>query len=225
MIPLKITAHLSTPPAGGPIFMLDGLLLWGIAAIEGAKTPGGWIPEEIANTLPLPLARVEIPDGRWWYACSAAVPPSQKQSVRHVNRRTDTDALLRWTTAKAVDESAGPDKQIRRPRYYWPHWMTMEWTCIGDPDLILPALQMLHGIGQGVPQGQGAIRIENGWTVEPDPNGPTLAQYEWDARIRPLPTDCAAYPNARRVLRTPMPLVPPYWDRARNEDCWKVVER
>lgn len=225
MVPLKITAHLTTPPAGGPIFMLDGLILWGIAAMEGAKTESGWLPEEIANALPLPLARVEIPDGRWWYACSAAVPPSPTQSVRHVNRRADVEAFTRWTTTRSLDETTGPDKQIRRPRYYWPEWMRMEWTCIGDPEPIRHALSFLHGIGQGVPQGQGMIRLEDGWQIEPDPTGPTLAQYGWDARLRPLPADRTAYPTARRVLRTPMPLIPPYWDRSRNEDCWKVVER
>ena len=225
MQPLKITAHLTTPPAGGPVFMLDGLVLFGEAARIGSQTPGGWLPEEIANVLPLPIARVEIQDGRWWYACSAAVPPSTQQSVRHVNRRPDHDALLRFTTARSVDEFAGEDKQLRRPRYYWPEWMKIEWTCIGDMEPIARALSFLHGIGQGVPQGQGAIRMENGWMVEPDPTGPVLAQYEWDARLRPLPADRTAYPIARRVLRTPMPLVPPYWDRSKNEDCWKVVER
>lgn len=205
--------------------MLDGLILWGEAARLGAQTEAGWYPEELAIALPLPLAKVTLPDTRWWYACSGAIPgtDTRHQDVRHINKRADIEAYLRWTTAKAVDERAGPDAQRRRPRYYFPFWTRLEWTCIGDKDAIRRALAYVHGIGQGVPQGQGTVRWPDGWQVEDDPNGPTLDEYRTNARLRPLPADvCASIPP--RAIRCQIPLRAPYWCRTDMHDCYKVSE-
>ena len=225
MTPLRIRAHLMSAPAGFPLVMLDGLILFGEAARVAASTPAGWIPEEDAISLPLPLARITLPDGRWWHACSAANPPedAKKQALTYVNRRPDMDGYLRMTTCKSVDERAGPDKLIHKPRYIYPFWMTMEWTCIGDATAIRRALSYVHGIGPGVPQGVGTVRpLGLGWEVIEDPTAPPLDAYRTDACLRPLPCDAAPPPDAPLWSRAPMPLRPPYWSRGNAELCWKV---
>jgi hypothetical protein len=213
-------------PAGMATVMLDGLLLWGEAARAASTSAAGWIPEEQALALPLPLARVTMPDGRWWYACSAASPPSpieKKQHTTYVNRRPDMAMFQVLTTAKSIDERAGPDKLIHKPRYIWPFWLTMEWTCIGDPVAIRRALSFVHGVGPGVPQGVGTVRpLGLGWDVAEDPTAPPLDAYRTDARLRPLPIDVAPPPPVASFTRSPMALRPPYWQRGVRELCWKV---
>lgn len=225
MIPLRVRAYLLSAPAGMATVMLDGLILWGESARTAAATVAGWIPEEQSLFLPLPLARIALPDGRWWYACSAASPPSpveKKQHLTYVNRRPDMALYRALTTAKSIDERAGPDKLIHKPRYIYPFWLTMEWTCVGDPAAIRRALTYVHGVGPGVPQGVGTVRPFGGWEVIEDPTAPPLDAYRADARLRPLPMDVAAAPAVPSYVRAPMALRPPYWQRANREMCWKV---
>ena len=205
--------------------MLDGLVLWGESVRVAALTLTGRISEEEAMRLPLPLERVTLPDGRWWYACSGAwpAPDERQQAVTYVNRRPDMEGFRRMTTCKSVDIKAGPDKLIHRPRYVWSFWKRMEWTCIGDPDLLRRALRFVHGIGQGVPEGIGTVHPVTGWEVEADPDGPKLDAYRTDARIRPLPIDVAEPPAVPNYARCPVPLRAPYWMRGNTELCWKVT--
>ena len=226
MTPLRVRAHLMSAPAGMATIMLDGLILWGEAARIASTTAAGWIPEEQALSLPLPLARITLPDGRWWHACSAASPPSpveKKQAMTYVNRRPDMALYQTLTTSKSIDERAGPDKLIHKPRYIYPFWLTMEWTCVGDAAAIRRALSFVHGVGPGVPQGVGTVLpLGKGWEVEEDPTAPPLDAYRTDARLRPLPMDCAPAPDAPAYTRAPMALRPPYWSRGNRELCWKV---
>lgn len=223
-VPLQITAHLSTPSAAEPPVMLDGILFYAACvAIAEERYDGDAVDPMLLirpgrDRLACALARVEA-GGRWWFAASGAVPGAAQtgQAMKHIKRSADQAALLRWTSAVGVDEGAGPDKQIRRPRYTRPAWMDLTWTCIGDEGAIRDLLwrpdgsPRVHGIGPGVVHGDGWV---DRWTIRPDPDGPPLSAYATDLRVRPLPvTPDLRYPVGLPVQIHPRPLIPPYWER------------
>ena len=223
MIPLTVTAHLSAPCAPGGPLLLDGPLLAGLGASIGAARGDGWADQnevyQVADAGGLALARVDTPHG-WWWAASQAIPVGP-EAVQHAHRRPAYDSIERWTTAASVNHSAGPDKALRVPVYTRSEWLTVTWTCVGDPRRIAALLAHVPGLGQRTTHGYGWVRE---WEIVT--GGPPLDDYARSLDLRHLPAgevqpaDLA--PILSRVRRYELPLRPPYHDRMQSVTCWQV---
>jgi hypothetical protein len=244
VIPLQVIAELSSPciPAGGHL-LLDGILLAGLGGKMGASEPGKWAdPLSILAATEaggLPLARVEGA-GTWWYAASQAIPMGREE-LRHLHKRLPQTQYERFTTAKVANIATGPDKSLRLPQYIRPDWMTIAWTCVGDPTRLADLLWRVGYVGKMGTHGNGWVkqwRLSSGHCVEPfrwqgrcDPweiVAPEADAYGRDLSLRHLPTTVAQTMPKGRVLRRRMPLRPPYhtgWDAdaTRNVPCWQIV--
>jgi hypothetical protein len=215
MIPLTITAHLSTPPVtdGRPI-LFDGILLGAVGEEMGRSSPAGWADAADVYAAPLPLARVETPHG-WWYAASQ-FDPHGPEATSHLNRAPLTEGYSRWTSARSYNQAAGPDKRLRSVYYYRPGMLCASWTCVGDREQIAHLLHHITGIGRMIGHGHGWVRR---WTVEQ--SGPPLSAYGSDLALRHLPVD-AVQDLPPTVSARHLPLRPPYHRRSNGVRCWQV---
>lgn len=233
MIAFTITAHLAQAPVVNNPPMLDALLYVGLHRILQQLQPAAY-PTPAADprvfALPLPLARVER-DGLWWWASSQATPTGP-EAVRHEHRRPPVEAYATYQAGDRigkVDIAAGPDKGLRVPVYTRPAWLAPTWTCVVDPgqsaevaallgvthnaphDLLQWLLSCVPGIGPRGGAGHGMI---DRWEVRK--GGPRLEQYAVDVALRHLPASLdLALPAAGRVVRTELPLRPPYYGNER----------
>lgn len=223
--PLRVTAWLAHPGVLRDAPMLDGLLLAGEAARVSADVPGGVLPLDATDALPLPLARVEVPGVGWWWAASAAHLHGPERGA-YGNRRPPLHLAERLTAERSLNVVSGPDKMLRQPLPYRPAMLRLEFTCIGDPAGVGAALAFVGGVGHRRTHGWGWILR---WEVEADPDGPRLADYATDIRLRHLPMQTARLPPpvagqrpARAVSRL-IPLTPPYWHRPRAVPCLAIA--
>lgn len=218
MGPFTATAELATAPVVTGPLMLDGLLVFGIGAEMGASHPSGVVEPEQVFAQDLPLARVEGPDGLWWWAASQ-VTPWGREEQGHLHRRTMFDAAARWTSAKAINQAAGPDKMTRVPFYRRTEMMRLTWTGYGDVARVAALLQRLQSVGKLRTQGHGLVRS---WSVSD--GGPPLEAYGTDVRLRHLPATAVRSVPARAMLsQRLMPLRAPYYERNAIVPCVQVV--
>lgn len=198
-----MTAVLATPPVVTGPLMFDGVLIAGMGYRLGRAHPSGWVSPEMVATHRLPLAQIED-RGLWWYACSQITPAGGEQGM-HKHRRPPTDLYARFTTARTVNHSCGPDKALRIPGYYRPGMLELTWTCIGDRDEVADLLTGVPSIGKYATDGWGWVRR---WHVEQV----DAAEDYTDPRVRHVPfASVVAFP-ARYTQRL-MALRPPYYVR------------
>jgi len=232
MTPVTITAHLRQPAVVNHPPMLDALLYVGLHRLLQQLRPDEY-PTAVAEprifALPLPLARVER-GGRWWWAASQATPTGP-EAVRHEHRRPPVDAYIAYQAGdriSKVDLAAGPDKGLRTPIHTRPGWMSPTWTAVLDADgvadvarlLAVPSepmdllrllLDYVPGVGPRSGAGHGII---DHWSVVK--TGPILDRYATDVSLRHLPASLElAMPKVGRVIRTEIPLRPPYYEGER----------
>lgn len=244
MIPLQVIAELNSPciPAGGHL-LLDGILIAGLGGKMGASEPGKWAsPEVVFGTSEqggLPLARVAVGD-LWWYAASQAIPIGREE-LRHLHKRLPQTQYERFTTAKVANIATGPDKSLRLPQYIRPDWMTVTWTCVGDPARLADLLWRVGYVGKMGTHGNGWVRqwrLSSGHVVQPlrwqgmaeawEADAPEADAYARDLSLRHLPVSVAqTLPKGRAMMRR-MPLRPPYHtgydpDATRNVGCWQLA--
>lgn len=230
MRPLRVTAHLSTPPLfahrSGPL-LLDALLLFALGVRMGAAHPSGIVPAEdvidAADAGGVPLGRVEGPDGMWWYACSA-IAPQGPEAITHRHRRPALDLIEQHTAVRSVNVGAGPDKALRIPNYTRPAMLVLTWTCWGDAAAIRDMLQDVPSVGKDGGSGRGHVRR---WVVEDDPDGPPMSAYASDLALRPVPVAAIPVPDMARyrsLRRHRMPLRSPYYRLDRAVPCWLIPE-
>ena len=242
MIPLEVIACLASPciPVG-PI-LLDGVLSAGLGGKMGAARADKWAdPVEVQRAIRcggLPLARVERA-GRWWYCASHAVPEG-RESLRHLHKRIPQTLLERYTSAKNVNIATGVDKSLRLPQYLRPDWLTVRWSCVGDPDGVADLLWRVGGVGKVTTHGNGWVRewrLSTGQVVAPFQSitqgeawgvcGPDRDAYAQDLTLRHLPVEAVEALPPGRVRRRLMPLQPPYHtgydeDASRAVPCWQL---
>lgn len=222
MIPLRVVAELSSAPifGGGPL-MLDAPLLFAWGRRAGRAAGGVRVSDEdvIADfERRAPLARVEGPDGLWWWACSQVTPEGPEER-KHLHRRVSLPQVARWTDARTVNLAVGADKSLRMPVYSRPHQLSMAWTCIGDADTIRDLLRLVDSVGKHGSRGAGWVRR---WTVEPDPAGPPLSAYARDLTLRHLPSRLVETDDLERAsalgftASSDHALRAPYWMRTRE---------
>lgn len=216
MRPLRVIAELAQPAVLKQPPVLDGILLAGVAQIASSGLPGGIMDLAEADALPLPLARVETPHGWWWAASQASLEGPEAVSWAHRRHAGHLAELL--PGVDRIDAGGGPDKSLRQPLYYRVLMTRIEWTCIGDADAIGLALSYITGIGHRRTHGWGWVRR---WSVEADPDGPTLADYATNVRLRHIPVEAVSGPPRGRVALRMVPLTPPYHQFGRAVSCWQ----
>ncbi len=216
MIPLLVIAELAQPAILKQPPMLDGILLAGVAQLASAELPSGIMDLAEADRLPLPLARVETPDGWWWAASQASLVGPEGVAWAHRRHAGHLGELL--PGVKLIDTGGGPDKSLRQPLYYRVEMTRLAWTCIGDPEQVGRALSYIGGIGHRRAHGWGWVRQ---WTVQPDPDGPTLKDYEQNVRLRHIPVTAMPTPPRGRVALRMVPTRPPYHRFGEAVQCWQ----
>lgn len=216
MTPLTVTAHLSTPPVVDRPLYLDALLYAGVGETMGAEREDGWAAEEDVLDQLLPLARVETAYG-WWWAASAVVPLGPERGG-HLNRVPLVEEAGRWTTARTLNQAAGPDKRLRRPYYYRPGMTVLTWTCVGDPGAVAALLERVSGVGALRGHGHGWVRR---WTVSV--GGPPVGAYASDLALRHLPVEVRPVGLPSQVVRRQVPLRPPYHRRRDAVTCLQIA--
>ena len=207
-VPLRVTARLSHSGVLRDHPVLDGLLLAG----EAARLDPASMDE--ADALPLPLARVETAHGWWWAASQATL--RGVEAGAYGNRRPPIRLAEMLIADRTMSTVTGPDKMLRQPLSYRPEMLEMTFTCIGSAPEIARALSYVGGVGHRRAHGWGWI---SGWTVEADPEGPTLSDYATDLRLRHLPAPVARLVPGARAMTKDIPLTPPYWQRPRAVRC------
>lgn len=212
MVPLRVRAELTSAPVMRNPIYLDALLLYGLGMCMGAARADGIEDPARVLSVPLPLAKVEDDRG-WWYAASMVLPHGREQ-IGYVNRRPATEMLVQYSRAGRIDIGSGPDKALHIPYYRRFEVMSLEWTCIGDPDRIAPLLLQVHRLG-ALSKAHGWVKR---WSVDEDPSAPTLDAYRTDARLRHLPLPCPKTGDGPFRVQI-MALTPPYHDRARAVPC------
>ena len=221
MRPLLVTAALRSPVATGNPLMLDGILYAGVGRRAGDTADGGWASPREVYGQPLPLAKVELPDGRWWWAASQASPRGP-EALTHSHRRPPTMEAARWTSARSINRATGPDKALRAAVYYRPQWMRITWSAFGDPEAVRGLLAWVPAVGPRTSQGWGWVDY---WQVAG--GGPPLDAYRTHVGLRHLPADHAERLGDELVLPErctlrEMPLTPPYYGRARSVRVWQA---
>ena len=218
MRPLQVTAVLAQPAVLKVPPVLDGLLLAGVAQLACRDLPGGIMPLEEADVLPLPLARVETPVGWWWAASQATLWGREAVSWAHRRHAGNLAELL--DGVKTIDTGAGPDKSLRVPLYARVEMMQVTWTCIGDPDAVAAALSYIDGIGARRTHGWGWVRQ---WMVDDDPKQLQLEDYATRPDLRHIPIGALDTLPKGRVRLSQVPLRPPYHHIGAAVPCWQQV--
>jgi len=217
MIPLTVTLPLVSPLAfseGAPI-RLDGLLFGALGHVLGRAHPSGWVGNDEVEAHGLPLARVELPDGRWWWAASALTLIGPEES-RHRHKRPALDLLEIHTEARTVCVSAGPDKALRMPYYVRPEMGVLPFTCVGDLDMVTELVRAIVSVGKHINGGHGFVDTERTRVV---PGGPDLDAYRL-GDLRPVPADVWSPDMRGRFVMRYQPLRPPYWRQIDAEPVW-----
>lgn len=183
MEPLQITA--TTPrgvvlsrPWGIPLDALLASALWHRRkrAAREAGRPLTYRPDDVPETLDLPLARCGAPDSDddWhWMATFADLHP------RVADHTAEPD--IRWRTSRTnwhrmqqlTPEISGQARSDRTGRYQWrvlpvmAHPVTaLTWRAVGDPDAIRELLSDHRSIGKHRGVGEGEVRD---WVVTAAP--------------------------------------------------------
>lgn len=217
MIPLTVTLSLTSPPAfaeGTPL-RLDGLLMGALGHVLGRAHSSGWVGSDEVEAHPLPLARVELPDGRWWWAASALTLLGPEEP-RYRHKRPALDMLETYSDARTVCVAAGPDKAMRLPYYVRPEMGTLAFTCIGDIDEVSELVRAIVSVGKHVDGGHGWVDPARSTVV---PGGPDLDAYR-TGELRPVPMDVWTPPLRARFVVRDQPLRPPYWRKTETEPVW-----
>lgn len=216
--PFTVLAHLASPPVLAHPLMLDALLLAGLGAEMGAAHPSGWAEEAQVLEAVLPLAQVRHPSGLWWYAASQ-ITPHGKEQRDHLNRVPPIRVGARWTSARSLNVASGPDKRMRKPFFYRPGMLRLEWTGVGDRGRVASLLSRVPGVGSQVAHGHGWVRR---WEISE--GGPDLEAYRDDVAMRHLPEQVSVdMMGGGHISRRAVPLRPPYWLRRKAVSCWQQV--
>jgi len=244
VIPLTVVAKLSSPIAAypGPL-LLDGILCSGYGGKLGSRRADKWEdPAVVCKNVQdgaLPLERVTV-GNYWWYAASQALPQG-KEILRHLHKRIPQMLLEGYTTAKSVDIATGPDKSLRIPQYLRPGWLTIHWSCVGDPDEIADLLWRVPSLGRQSTHGNGWVRqwrLSSGHVIDPlmwkgkedgwTPDASTTISYTNDLSLRHIPVELLTTLPKGQIRRHRIPLLPPYHtgydpDSTRATQCWQMI--
>lgn len=200
MIPLVVTAHLTTPVIGidrDPM-MLDAPLSWAYVMRRlgrGVRVPT--LTPTFAADFPLPLAQWEL-GGVWgWKTSAGAFTPAAWVGVQ-VRRKPATEAMARYTTATKHHPGLGPAK-ARDASLAAALTRTVTWRIIGDRQELADLLALVTNLGARHRNDFGHV---SHWTVEPDDDDTAWAD-------RPLP----AADGQPRGIRAP------YWHPTRRHPC------
>lgn len=193
-------------PAGG--IMLDSLLMAAVAVRD--RLPP--VTVQRVDGIDIPVKRSAC--GRL-YLCSEARPAFDEHEQRFQNRRHPLVESLRLSAMNRVDIALGPERSYRIP-YTASHVEgdRLEWWAVGEDDGVRALLGLVHGLGRRRAAGYGRVLS---WTVEPCEAWPGFPVMRSGRPLRPLPMDWPGVTDAAPAYRT---LLPPYWDRAREEECW-----
>lgn len=214
-VPITIIADLASSLQSIHPLLIDGILHFAAGAQAGIGTESGWAGSRELAGMQLPLAQVHWHD-RWWFAASQATLEGP-ETRRYLHRRPMLDAAERWTSAKSLNQSQGPDKAMRIPTFHRPGMQSIRWTAVGDPAAVALLLGYVHGIGDNTTHGSGWVRR---WSVTR--GGPPLGHYVGDVRLRHLPSDAARY-GIEQARGVRLPLTPPYHERGRAVACVQVT--
>jgi hypothetical protein len=210
--------------------MLDGPLLFAWGRRMSQAVGGQRVDEKVVIAdfeARAPLARVEGADGMWWWACSQLTPWGAEQRI-HLHRRAPLPQIHKWTQARSVNLAVGGDKSLRLPHYTRPEMLDAVWTCIGEPTEIRALLNLIENVGKFAARGAGAVLD---WTVEPDPEGPTLSAYASDPTLRHIPAGAVSWEAIERAnalgftQTSEHALRAPYWMREseRTTRCFQIA--
>lgn len=211
MGPLHVTCHL----AGGQVVLPTGTLALDALAMAAVAIRDRLPPPrtgEVVPPLDIPIAKSAC---ERIYLASEARPAVAANELRYTNRRFPAREALRLTAMKRVDVAAGPQKSYRLP-YTASHVAgdRLEWWCLGDAPALEGLLAFIHFVGKKRGTANGRVaRWEVAPVADPWDGFPVLRA---GRPLRPLPLDWPGlvdYEPAYRVL------LPPLWDRAREEAC------
>lgn len=213
MTPLRIIARLDGAivlPSGS--LALDSLLMAAVCVRDSVPPPTIALATEGAlRGLDIPIARSAC--GRI-YLASWSTPTFDQHETRYRNRRFPVVEAARLSAIKRVDTSAGPEKSYRIPHSAsHVEGDALTWWCAGDADSIRALLALVHFVGKHRGVGRGRVRE---WIVETCETWDGFPVVRDGKPLRPLPMD---WPGVTDGAPTYAVLLPPYWDRMREEPC------
>lgn len=221
MRPLRVTAHLDSKVAAEDEIHLDALLHHVQAKRTISLDLSRASPAEAIQRVPLPLARIYGPDGRWVWAASAwdlAIDATAPTSPIHITRKKDVEDIEQRATTWTP--SSGPERLqlLKRPGYEAPR---ITWTCIGSRREVRRALDCIENVGSVRRQDYGHVtRWEVEALGEDDTDAEALARlpFAYGRPARAMPWSWVDIERSESTSPSFGACLPPYWHPRAQEE-------